>query len=383
MNKPNYLDGSIVNLMSSISGAFGTKHKYNPLKLLQPEELKNSKNIVLLVIDGLGYEYLTKKCKGSFLEKNTRGKITSVYPPTTGAAIPTFMTGLAPQQHALTGWFVNFKELGVVSIFFKFAPRAGGIPFSMFGINISNLLGLKGFDQTIKAKCYQVTQFADTDFSQALSTNSKMLAYEAGDMRGFFSLIKKAINLGKARKYIYAYWPDFDGVGHETGMKSKKTKDHFKKIDKKVKDLVKNLKGTNTALIITADHGLKDVTKRIFIEDHPKLKECLSTPICGDSRASYCYVRPSKVKQFEAYVKTKLSKYCYLYKSEDLVKQNFFGLYKPNLKLFDRIGDYVLISKEGNIIKDRILDQIDHNLVGHHSGLSDEELYVPLIVFKL
>ena len=33
----------------------------------------------------------------------------------TATAITTFMTGLAPQQHGLTGWHVYLKELGCVT----------------------------------------------------------------------------------------------------------------------------------------------------------------------------------------------------------------------------------------------------------------------------
>ncbi|PIU09096.1 MAG: hypothetical protein COT31_00635 [Candidatus Moranbacteria bacterium CG08_land_8_20_14_0_20_34_16] len=56
---PNYKDGSIVNLMSSIRKAFGGKSPYQPLKDFNNGEISN-KNIVLLIVDGLGYEYLKK-----------------------------------------------------------------------------------------------------------------------------------------------------------------------------------------------------------------------------------------------------------------------------------------------------------------------------------
>jgi len=41
---PNYKDGSIVNLMSSILKALGYRSKYSPLKRLNPEKLKNKKH---------------------------------------------------------------------------------------------------------------------------------------------------------------------------------------------------------------------------------------------------------------------------------------------------------------------------------------------------
>ena len=66
---PNYKEDNIVNLMSSISYSFGKKHKYNKLNDPSLEELNHFENIVLFVIDGLGYNYL-KKQNDSFLFKH-------------------------------------------------------------------------------------------------------------------------------------------------------------------------------------------------------------------------------------------------------------------------------------------------------------------------
>jgi predicted AlkP superfamily pyrophosphatase or phosphodiesterase len=110
MYLPDYNGGSIVNLMSSIAKACGGKTNYVQLKSLSSEEIKN-KNIILLVIDGLGYEYL-KKSNANFLKENLKDKMTSVFLPTTACATTTFQTGVAPQQHALTGWFMFLKKRG-------------------------------------------------------------------------------------------------------------------------------------------------------------------------------------------------------------------------------------------------------------------------------
>ena len=67
MIKPDYKEGSIVNLMSSIAQAFNGRTPYKNLKVLSPQELKKSKNIVLFVIDGMGYNYLINQ-KNSFLK---------------------------------------------------------------------------------------------------------------------------------------------------------------------------------------------------------------------------------------------------------------------------------------------------------------------------
>ena len=381
---PDYHGGSIVNLMSSIAKSFGAKAKYSALKILPPSRIKNSKNIILIVIDGLGFEYLKKKENITILKDYLVGSMTSVFLPTTASAITTFLTGVAPQQHAFTGWYMNLKEIGVVSAILPFSPRFGGLPFSTYDIEIDEILDQTAFSSKIKAQNFSINHkdIVHSDFSKAMSKKSKTLAYET--MNGFFRQIKKAIDSSNRRKYIYAYWPEFDALSHEHGVEHKKSEKHFREIDKKLNSFVKSLKGTNTLLIITADHGFIDtpLERIIKLEDHPKMKECLTLPLCGEGRVAYCYVRPEKTKQFENYVKDKLTKYCYIFKSQELIDKNYFGLFKPNPKLFDRIGDYVLIFKENYIIKDKIKKdkKKKKQSIGHHGGITKEEMIVPLIL---
>jgi hypothetical protein len=54
----------------------------------------------------------------------------------------------------------------------------------------------------------------------------------------------------------------------------------------------------------------------------------------------------------------------------------------PNKKLFDRVGDYILVMKENYILKDVLLGEHENKNIGHHGGVSKEEMYVPLIVFN-
>lgn len=382
MARPDYTN-SIVNLMSSIAGGFGKRFQYKELKQLPSKELKKSKNVVLIVLDGLGYNYLMSK--NPQLKTNLRGKITSVFPPTTASAITTFMTGTAPQQHAFTGWFMLLKELGVVAKILHFSPRAGGADFTNYKIKVEEILDVKCFSEKIKVSSYVVQhqQIAGSSFSKANSKKSKRLSYTT--FNGFLKQINKIIKSHNRRKYVYAYWPKLDSIGHEHGINSKKAEKHFREIDKKLIAFVEKIKNTNTTLIVTADHGFVDTPKEriIKLEDHPKLKECLTLPLCGDARVAYCYVYPSKTKQFETYVKTKLPKFCMLYKNHKLIENNYYGLFEPNPKLIERIGDYVIIMKENYVFMDNILRQKRDSHVGNHGGISEDEMFVPLIIFNV
>ena len=110
MDKPDYKGKGITNLMSSIAHSRSSSHPYDELEALPSLDLKHSKNVILLVLDGLGYKYLTTKGKNSFMNRYNMSKMTSTFPPTTATAITTFATGLPAQQSAFTGWFMFFKE---------------------------------------------------------------------------------------------------------------------------------------------------------------------------------------------------------------------------------------------------------------------------------
>jgi predicted AlkP superfamily pyrophosphatase or phosphodiesterase len=377
---PNYQDGSIINLMSSIVESFNGKIGYNHLKILKPSELKSYDNLVLILVDGLGYEYLLKHGKGSILNKHLRGNMTSVFPSATSAAIPAISTGLSPQEHEMTSWFAFLKELGCVIIPLPYVTRVK--PRAPIKEPISNLFTLTPIADKIKAQSYLVTmnEIVDSEFTNATAGNSKKLAYR--DLAGCFKETKKAIKSSKKRKFIFTYYGEHDHLCHEHGIESKKATAHFKQFNKELSKFIKSIKGTNTAIIITADHGEIDVpkNKKIKIKDHPKLAETLTLPICGDNRYAYCFVHSSKKEQFEHYVKNKLNYCCELHKSLDLVKKNYFGLGNPSKRFIERIGDYTIIMKENYAIYQKLAGEEEHYNISEHGGLSKQEMLVPLIL---
>lgn len=391
--KPNFKDGSIVNLMSSIGTALGKRQKYGELKFLRSAELKKAKNILLLVIDGLGYEYIknnsikhTRKenAEKTVFEKYLRGGITSVFPSTTATAITTFTTGVAPQQHAITGWFMYLKEAGAIIKPLPFTTRIGGFSLTADHFNFWAICNTRPFSDGLKVKNYMIcpTHIVNSEYNKKVYGGCKRVGYNTG--KGMFSQLTKAVKENKKRKFIYAYWPLFDSLSHKYGNNSKKTRQHFKELVDHIELFLKKIKGTSTTVIITADHGFVDSkeSERIDLAKHPKLKECLLLPLCGEPRAAYCYVRPDKIRYFERYVKTKLSRYCTLYKTNKMIKQGWFGKYATNPKLSERTGDYIIVMKEKYVIGDALLNQDAVFHVGNHGGASKEEMMVPLVVIN-
>ena len=130
MPLPDYHGNSIVNLMASIEIALGGRNQYAPLAGLEIEQLAAAHTIVLLVIDGLGYNYLNERGEHTNLAKQARAPLTTVFPATTAAAITSFLTASAPQQHAHTGWFTYFEEVQRVVAGLPCVVRGSGAPIS-------------------------------------------------------------------------------------------------------------------------------------------------------------------------------------------------------------------------------------------------------------
>lgn len=381
MPLPNYQNNSIVNLMSSILYGLGADSPYAPLDRLPPPELGGSQNIVLLVIDGLGYDYLTGTSRqDTILHEHLAGKLTSVFPSTTAAAITAISTGLAPQQHGITGWFMYLKEMGTVSAILPFTPRYGGDSFTRHKIDRKKIFDRPRLADRIQADAYIVMPHSLV----ASDTLGRAIQIPHQNFGDCLRLVQAVISLDERQKYIYAYWPGFDSISHKKGNGSRQTADHFYALAQKIHLFVKAIQGTDTTLIVTADHGFIDApeSRWLWLKDHPRLEETLTLPLCGEPRAAYCYVRPERVAQFEAYVREELAYCCDLHRSEQAIADNYFGLFEPHPRLADRVGDYILVMKENYVLKETIWGESENRHIGYHGGVSSGEMFVPLIVIR-
>jgi hypothetical protein len=381
--KPDYHGGSIVNLMSSlIQARGGASLGYAPLQGLDVEKLQAYRHIVLLVVDGLGHRFLTQAAAGSVLRSHLTGAMTSVFPTTTATAITSFLTGQAPQQHGLTGWHTWFRELGCVLAVLPAHPRFGGPGLGDAGIDVGRLYGhVPVFDRLATPSCVVTPGFiAHSDYNRTHQGRAGLRAYDGLDH--MFAETARAVREAKAPSYVYAYWPELDRIAHEHGIGSDQAAQQLAEIDAAFAAFLDRMAGSDTLVIVTADHGIIDAgeSREIDLADHPALAQSLVLPLCGERRASYCYVRPDRGDDFEHYCRSELSAFVELHASRALIDAGWFGLGAAHPRLAERVGDYTLIMKDNYVIKDRLFNEYRYSQVGVHGGLSEQELYVPLIV---
>ena len=383
--RPDYHGGSIVNLMASIVTSFGGRSEYAPARDLAPAEIASARNVVMLVVDGLGYRHLCRRQGGGALHANLRASLTSTFPSTTAAAITTFMTGLAPQAHGLTGWHMYFREIGAVLAVLPFRPRHGGPSLAASGgVTPAELLGHGPVFDDLDAATFVVSPAAivESDFNRAVSGRARRIGY--GQLDEMFAAVGGLVRTGDERKYVYAYYSEIDSLAHAHGVASDEVGAELGRVDAAFGRFLEEIAGTDTLVVATADHGFVDTRPDTVIEldDHPELAATLALPLCGEPRVAYCYVRSGEGARFERYVEARLGHCASVRASADLLAEGWFGPGAPHPRLAERIGDYILVMKDGYAIRDVVPGERRHAQIGVHGGTSEEEMLVPLVVAR-
>ena len=395
MATPDYHGGSIVNLMASLTESVGggAPAPYPPLGGIDTGGWRASRSVVLLVIDGLGYE-LVRNTNGAFAQ-HLAGRLTSVFPSTTATAVTTFLTGLAPQQHGLTGWHMYLRELGSVLSVLPFTTRAGGAALGN-GVNVAEVLGAAPLSARLPTPVHVVSpqRIIHSDFNVAYTDGARRHGYDT--LKEMFQIVTRLVKEDKesplrgddgisGRRYIYAYWPALDGLAHEQGIGSRAATDHLAELDEAFAHFLRRIEGADATVVVTGDHGIIDSGpgQLIELDAHPRLARMLLLPLCGERRVAYCYVQPGQGAAFEDYVANELGPYADCHASNKLIDRGYFGLGVPHPRLAERIGHYTLVMKDRYVIKDWVVGEHRHTHVGVHGGTSEEEMYVPLIVQRV
>ncbi|HET7775070.1 MAG TPA: alkaline phosphatase family protein, partial [Azospira sp.] len=357
MYLPDYDGGSIANLMASIAQACGGRAgACPPLAELPPARLARVSNLVLLVVDGLGYDLLAER--PGRLGPYLRGHLTSVFPSTTASAIPTFMTGLPPSQHGLTGWHMWLREVGGLLAILPLSARPGAplaAPLPPRGELPEHLFAHDTLYQGLGRTSYVVSPhfIADSPFNRYHSRGAVRLPY-AG-LEGLFGALDQ-LNTKAGNKFVYAYWPDYDSTAHQYGCRSPQALAALDAFAAAFAAWLERVRDSDTLVLVTADHGFIDSPpqRQLDLADHPLLAECLALPLCGEHRAAWCYLKPGKAPVFEAYVRRHLEHAMVALPRERLLAEGWFGPGPAHPELAARIGDYALLLRDDWTLHDTL-----------------------------
>jgi hypothetical protein len=377
MFRPDYAGSGFINLVASLVEAAGGAPRHPPLASLPVAELRSAQNIVFLIVDGLGDNYVKANGAGGKIAAHRRGAISAVFPSTTASAITTSFTGATPLEHGLTGWFTYFSEAACVGAPLPFQRRGER---TALGVKPGQLFVEDPLFDGLAMRSIVVSwrKIIDSAYNVHHCGRAGRLAYD--DLPSFLEQTVRAVKSGPERKFVYAYWPEFDALSHQHGVGSAEVRAHFKALDGMFGELLARLAGTDTLVVLTADHGFIDCPPEESLELPSELSAMLRFPLCGERRVAFCYVQDQKA--FIGKAKSVLGSRADVRPSRELLDEGWFGAGRAHPRFAERIGDVAIVMNGRGTVKDWVPGEPRHLHIGNHGGISEDEMNIPLVVAK-
>ena len=374
---PNY-DNCILNTISSILKYYNVPTKHKSLPQLDERLKRKYKNVVLLILDGMGEHILKDISPDGLFRKNEITCVTSVYPSTTTAALTTYYSGKPPYETGWIGWSQYFKEYGRAIDMFKQKESYLGDSLNKPRINVfDSIVNYESvFKQIEKASPDVVAYEINPQYAEKKSTRT----ITANSLEEICDELTKVLK-NDERKFIMAYSDNPDGLLHKYGCKSVEVANMIKKAEEKIEELVKEL-SEDTILIISADHGHKDIKKIYSTIELLELQECLIMPPSLESRSVAFWVHEDKKERFEEIFNRIFKDEFLLLTKDEVLEKHILGYGDKHPKIDDFIGNYMALSISGSIIRlETFLAEGKEVKKSTHCGLTKEEMEVPVIVF--
>ena len=349
---PVYGPGSISGLVPAILGGD---------RSWLPEPARAASQVVLLVIDGLGWNQLmSRRHLTPTLSAMDGVAISSVAPSTTATALTSITTGLTPGEHGIVGY--RMWMAGEVLNVLRWSVNGNDARSRIAPASTQPTPAFMGLRSPVVAR----TEFVSSGFTAAHLADSPYRGWRMPSV-----LITETVALLRAgEKFVYAYYDGIDKVAHEYGLGA-----HYDTelccVDALVATLVRSVP-SGAAVVVTADHGQVDVGRSIV----PLSTDVavLVTGQSGEGRFRWLHTRS---KDLAAVAKLAHGHDAWVVTKEQVIDEGWFG---PTVSAAARarLGDVALVARNPVSFHDGA-DSGPFELVARHCSLTSDEMLVPML----
>ncbi len=332
-----------------------------------PPVLANASQVVLLVLDGLGWNQLQRRLAWlPNLAGGEGGPVTSVVPSTTATALTSLSTGLSPAEHGIVGYrvSVDHQVLNVLRWTLDGSDARLRVRPGLFQPH-------RPLAQVPEESLAVVTrgEFATTGFTAA---------HLGGvTIRGWSTPAGLAVQVGRAladgKGLVYAYYDGIDRAAHVHGLGALYDAE-LRAVDRMVGDLLEVLP-PGAALAMTADHGQVDVGPRVLVLGREVMDGV--ERMSGEGRFRWLHARPGASQDLAAAAGSAYGDVAWVRTLEQIVDDGWLGG-KLEGPVRDRLGDVAVVPFEPVAFLDPA-DTGEGRLMARHGSLTPDEMLVPLL----
>ena len=330
-----------------------------------PAEILKAKQVVLLLIDGLGYEQFLK-CEEKELVPNladfSKVRIQTVAPTTTATALTSLTTGKSPGEHGVVGYKIRVGNQVLNAL-----RWTTGLGSAVNQINPTTFQPITPFMDS-NASVISPSEFKDSGFSEAHLRGGAYSGYWLPSSIPL--LIRDSLNAGS--KFVYAYYDGLDKVGHIHGIN-----EFYDSEICYINDLIGRTVSAlpeGAALIVTADHGMVDVGDSLVTLD-AKIDD-LSEELSGEARFLWIHAKRGAKSELVEALEDLYSATACIRTSEQVLDEGWFGM-QMSASALNRIGDVALVAREPIAFVPQ--GKPGPDLKARHGSLTTAESYVPLM----
>ena len=360
--------GTIRHVFSS--ALLAVQGKPNPL------ELRPTKKIVVVMVDGLGIEQLKQRAGhapwlNSLINKST---ITHTsFPATTSVNIGSFGTGLWPGQHGLVGhlvWDRHYDEK--LNLLVGWNERTNPVEWQPH-----QTVASRACDEGVAAHVISAGEYRETPFTKITMKDAQFSAAESWSDR--FRRASEILAINEA-SISYLYIPELDKYGHKNGWTSSGYATMLEDLDVEIRNFVSKLP-KDSGVIVTADHGMIETTKerQLVLDDY--LDDGSHTQFYGgDTRVGFVYLDdPSSIEKVVANLEP-VSYGFDMVQTTTAIEAGWFGPVGKEAK--NRLPELMLLGKSNyTLYHSKYFKTRSFEMISHHGALSPAETRIPLIRF--
>ena len=334
-----------------------------------PAALRAAEQVVLLVLDGLGWLQLQERAHLTPTIAGLEGRpISSVAPTTTATALTSLALGMAPAAHGIVGYkFVVSGPSGreVLNVL-RWTTRSGDARQFLAPRSVQPFPAFEGVAVPVVTRA----DFFNSGFTQAHQQGVREAPWHVPS--SIPALVRRLLLEGEP--LIYAYYEGVDRVAHATGL-GQLYDAELGFVDWLVGETLSSMPA-GAVLAVVADHGQVDVGPRAALLAPEVAAE--SELVSGEARFRWLHGRAGRVEALVDLARARYGGEAWVATREEIVDTGVLGGV-PGPEALGRLGDVALIPLGMNGYIDPT-DSGDAKLVCRHGGLSPEEVLVPLLV---
>lgn len=325
----------------------------------------------LILIDGMGQDAINKYGDQFpiFNELKLVKTLFTNFPSTTATSLSTLGTGVLPGVHGMLGYTVRVpRSDNRLLNALRWDERVDPVMWQKIPTLFERAV-LSGVSVThVAAKRYE-----GSGFTQAALRGAKYVGANGIDEMS----VAVAAALKIQPSFVYTYLNTLDSAGHSDGVGSDRwltALAHISEFITKIKEAVP----AGTRIWITSDHGMVNSSQQIILgQDNNLLENVLL--IGGEPRARHIYIKEGAVDETIKSWREFLGGSAKIFSKKEAISEQLFGPVVSEDSV-DRMGDLIAVANADLIFIDPARVKEESSMVGHHGGMTQTEVEIPLLL---